>query len=71
MKNQRGRPAKPKSLRKDVDLRIPVTLAQKARIIEAALSAGGDMAAWARPILLLAAEEQLQKDPGKKHSAQG
>jgi hypothetical protein len=60
MKKPRGRPTKPKGQRKDVDLRIPVTLAQKARIMEAAESAGGDMAAWARPILLQAAEDQLQ-----------
>lgn len=61
MKKSRGRPTKPKSQRKDVDLRIPVTPAQKARVMEAALMAGGDMASWARPILLQAAEDQLKK----------
>jgi hypothetical protein len=62
MKKRRGRPAKPLALRKDVDLRIPVTPEQKARVVAAAMSAGGDMAAWARPILLQAAEDQLRKD---------
>jgi len=62
MKKRRGRPTKPKGQRKDVDLRIPVTPTQKARVVEAAMSAGGDMAAWARLILLQAAENQLREN---------
>jgi hypothetical protein len=61
MKNQRGRPPKAKTDRKDVDLRIPVTAEQKARIMEAVSLDGGDMASWARPILLRAAESRCQK----------
>lgn len=51
-----GRPPKDKGSRKDVDLRIPVTSDQKEIIAEAARTAGLDMAAWARPILLAAAQ---------------
>ena len=51
-----GRPPKSKGERKDVDLRIPVTSDQKEAIAEAARVAGMDMAAWARPILLAAAQ---------------
>jgi hypothetical protein len=56
-----GRPRKEAVERKDVDLRIPVTLAQKNRIMEAVSLEGMDMASWARPVLLKAAEDQLRK----------
>jgi uncharacterized protein (DUF1778 family) len=55
MKKTRGRPPKPKSERKEVDLRIPVTWDQKDLIAQAAKANGEDMAGWARPILLNAA----------------
>jgi uncharacterized protein (DUF1778 family) len=58
---KRGRPRKPKNERKDVDLRIPVTGDQKELIARAASLAGGDMAAWARPILLGAAQKTLSE----------
>ena len=61
MKNKRGRPPKDAGERKDVDLRIPVTGEQKERIMEAVALEGADMAAWARPILLKAAEDRLRK----------
>jgi hypothetical protein len=50
-----ARPPKEKADRKEAELRIPVTEAQKAAIVNAARSAGEDMAAWARRILLEAA----------------
>jgi hypothetical protein len=57
MKTKRmGRPPKSKAERKDTDLRIPVTAEQKEAILRASKRAGQDMAAWARPILLQAAE---------------
>jgi hypothetical protein len=56
----RGRPPKPKGERKNVHLRIPVTPEQKARITKAVMLVGGDMATWARPILLQAAESALE-----------
>ena len=61
MKTNRGRPRKEAGARKDVDLRIPVTNEQKERIMEAIALDGMDMASWARPILLRAAEERLHK----------
>jgi len=56
-----GRPPKTKAERKDVDLRIPVTKEQKELIAHAVKVAGADMAAWARPILLEAAEKALSR----------
>ncbi len=60
-KKRMGRPPKNKAERKDVDLRVPVTAAQKARIVEAVSLDGLDMAEWARAILLRAAENRLAK----------
>jgi hypothetical protein len=62
----RGRPPKENRDRKSVDLRIPVTEEQKAIIAEAVRAAGLDMAGWARPILLAAAEELAKKAGGRK-----
>jgi hypothetical protein len=62
-KKRPGRPPKKQAERKDVDLRIPVTADQKALIMRAARSEGTDMAAWVRPILLLAAELAVDEDP--------
>jgi uncharacterized protein (DUF1778 family) len=55
-----ARPNKPKSDRKDVDLRIPVTAKQKELITRAARLEGADMAAWARPLLLREAQARLE-----------
>jgi uncharacterized protein (DUF1778 family) len=55
-----GRPPKEKGSRKDVDLRIPVTADQKELVAEAAKVMGMDMAAWARPILIDAAQKLVQ-----------
>lgn len=56
---KRGRPRKSKRERKDSDLRIPMTQDQKAMVVEAARLAGEDMASWARPILLQAAQARI------------
>jgi hypothetical protein len=50
----------------DVDLRIPVTEDQKEKISEAAAADQSDVAAWIRPIILLAAERRLSKRDKKK-----
>ncbi len=57
---KKGRPRKKKSERKDFDLRIPMTSDQKELIQEAATLRGEDMAGWARPILLRAAQAELR-----------
>jgi hypothetical protein len=62
MKKRRGRPPKTEEQRKDVDLRIPVTATQKELVAEAARLEGIDMAAWARPILLTAAQAALKSN---------
>ena len=59
MKKTRGRPPKEESDRKATDLRIPVTADQKVTITMAALSQGQDMAAWARQLLVRAAQDAL------------
>jgi hypothetical protein len=62
-----ARPRKDKSQRKDYDLRIPLTEAQKELVIRAAQLAGVDMAAWARPILLDMAKKALEgADPSRE-----
>ena len=54
-----SRPFKDPALRMSADLRIPVTEEQKQLITQAAASRQSDFAAWARPILLKAAQQQL------------
>jgi len=54
-----ARPKKTPNLRKDMDLRIPVTADQKELVTQAATEAGLEMAPWARGILLEAAQKQL------------
>lgn len=63
-----GRPPKPDGERKAKDLRIPVTDEQKALVAEAMRLSGQDMAAWARPILVAAAQAIIseKRKPKKK-----
>ena len=61
-----GRPPKLKGERKGVDLRIPVTDDQKALITNAASRLGMDMAGWARPLLIHAAQAVIGESMGKK-----
>jgi hypothetical protein len=56
-KTPRGRPPKKKSERKDKDLRIPVTAAQRDLANGAAAKIGLDFAEWARGILLREAQQ--------------
>ncbi len=55
-----ARPLKKANERKDVDLRIPVTVQQKETVVAAARADGLETAAWARSILLRAAQRQLR-----------
>jgi hypothetical protein len=57
-----ARPRKDKSDRKAVDLRIPLTEAQKDLLVQAARLIDIDTATWARPILLQAARELLDRE---------
>lgn len=61
-KRSPGRPKKPADQRRGADLRIPVTVEEKERIVQAAQKAGetGELASWARNILLAAAKRVLQ-----------
>jgi len=68
-KKRLGRPPKKQAERKDLDLRIPVTADQKALIMRAARAEGADMAAWVRPILLLAAELAVEEDSANRRGA--
>jgi hypothetical protein len=54
-----GRPPKPAGMVRNADLRIPVTADEKARIVAAVEN--GEMAQWARTVLLDAAEKLLKK----------
>lgn len=57
-----GRPPKRKEDVRATDLRIPVTEAEKGKVQRAAaLDGDGTMAAWARSVLLEAAEKRLKK----------
>jgi uncharacterized protein (DUF1778 family) len=55
------RPTKKPSQRKDDDLRIPMTAGQKHLIKAAAELMNLEMAAWARPLLIRAAESVLKR----------
>jgi uncharacterized protein (DUF1778 family) len=61
------RPPKDPSDRKTSEVRIPVTEEQKKIIADAAAEQGADVATWLRPIVLMAAEEQLSKQRKKSH----
>lgn len=55
-----ARPRKNKSDRKDFDLRVPLTATQKELVAKAARLEGQDMATWARPILIDAANKRVE-----------
>jgi hypothetical protein len=61
-----GRPPKDKALLLSQSMRITLTAEQKQLIERAAKSAGVDMAAWARPILVQAAKAHLGDTIGHK-----
>jgi uncharacterized protein (DUF1778 family) len=60
-----ARPPKRAEDRKNVDLRIPVTQAQKDLIMQAAGLDQLDMAEWARSLLLKAATQRLKREEGQ------
>jgi len=55
-----ARPPKEPRLRMNTDLRIPVTVEQKQLISEAIADRPEGLAAWARQILLQAAQNRLE-----------
>lgn len=67
--NRMARPPKDPKLRMGTDLRIPLTEEQKLTITEAVSDEPNGMAAWARNILLQAAQRRLANRPRK--SGQG
>lgn len=54
-----ARPPKKAADRMDVDLRIPVTRAQKKLVSDAMAVDGQEFAEWARKLVLTAAEKRL------------
>jgi hypothetical protein len=54
-----ARPRKDPALRMDNDLRIPVTADQKELIAQAVADDPGGLAAWARQVLIQAAQRRL------------
>jgi uncharacterized protein (DUF1778 family) len=54
-----ARPAKDPRFLMNIPLRIMLTQDQRELIEKAAEATGGDMAAWARPILIRAAEAEI------------
>ena len=61
-----ARPPKDKRLLMNVPLRIMLTAEQKAIIEEAARLDQAEVAAWARPLLLQAAQQRLAKEKRKQ-----
>lgn len=61
-----GRPKKDARLLMTIPLRIMLTADQRKLIERAAKSAGADMTAWARPVLLEAARRELAKRDGER-----
>jgi len=61
-----GRKAKDPALKMSTDLRIPVTEAQKEVILQAVADDPDGMAAWARGVLLQAAETRIAQTDAKK-----
>ncbi len=62
----RGRPPKDSGARMSTDIRIPVTPDQKRVIVEAIADEPGGLAAWARQVLLQAAQKKAAQKGQKK-----
>jgi uncharacterized protein (DUF1778 family) len=60
-----ARPKKNPENKKSVDVRIPMTEEQKQLVADAAAADQADVAAWARPILLRAAQDHTKKRPNR------
>jgi hypothetical protein len=63
-----GRPRKFGDLPMDTDLKIPVTKEQRTLIAEATADEPEGMAAWARVLLLKAAQRKLAKSKSDKRN---
>lgn len=61
-----GRPPKDPNLRMDTDLRIPVTTEQKDQIMQAIADEPAGLAAWARAVLLQAAQDRINNKGRQK-----
>jgi hypothetical protein len=61
-----ARPPKDPADRKSMDVRIPMTEEQKRLVLAAAANADADVATWARPILLAAAQQRTAKGRHKQ-----
>lgn len=66
-RNAMARPPKDPRLLMIVPLRIMLTGEQRDLVGKAAAAYGGDVSAWARPILLRAAEAALAKATKARH----
>jgi len=60
-----ARPVKEPHLRMNIDLRIPVTAEQKEKLMAAVADNPNGFAAWAREVLLRAAEKRVAKPKDK------
>ena len=63
-----ARPPKQPHLRMSIDLRIPVTAEQKQKIMDAVADEPAGFAAWARQVLLRAAEKRQAKPKGAREA---
>lgn len=61
MKTNRGRPPKAPEDRRTLDMKIPLTEAEKQQLQDAAESSGEKPVTWAREALLRAAKRRSQK----------
>lgn len=66
-----ARPPKDEKLRMVTDLRIPVTIDQKQLILNAVATEPSGLAAWARQVLLSAANERLKGQSHENKSRRG
>lgn len=62
-----ARPLKSPAMKMGVDLRIPMTAAQKRLVFEAAASDQSDVATWVRPILVRAAQDRLATQADRRN----
>jgi uncharacterized protein (DUF1778 family) len=66
VRTKMARPKKDERLLKTIPLRIMLTAEQRQLIEEAATADGMDLTAWARPILLQAAQDRIAKSGQKR-----
>lgn len=64
--NNMARPTKEPAQRRSTHLRVPVTEAERAIIMEAIANEPDGFAAWARSLMLQAAREKVKGTPSKR-----